>query len=254
MTISESLSGGWSLYYWSFRCWERLLLPTVGPSGHKVRALAKQRHPLLDITVAALRSSKIKRREKRQGGESRTPKGLANLLPFIATNLRLRSQPWAPGLSPRAVVIQQGDTDEGRKGLTVTPPPRLVCPAASPGRSDTDGGTSGRRGITAVLSPQPQRWSVRMLRAREELPAGLQFASPGQNVLQRERGVRGRDCDTREKRDISWISNKMERQGKSGGVCQACKGRSRDIPARHTMKEQKQNSCLDICNRQGFLV
>lgn len=36
-----------------------------------------------------------------------------------------------------------------------------------------------------------------MLRAREELPAGLQFASPGQNVLQLEKGGRGRDCDTR---------------------------------------------------------
>ncbi|CAN8220260.1 unnamed protein product [Coccothraustes coccothraustes] len=36
-----------------------------------------------------------------------------------------------------------------------------------------------------------------MPRAREELPTGLQFASPGQNVLRLERGVRGRDCDTR---------------------------------------------------------
>ncbi|XP_048147343.1 heat shock factor protein 5-like [Corvus hawaiiensis] len=58
-----------------------------------------------------------------------------------------------------------------------------------------------------------------------------------------------------EKRDgVSWMSNKTERQGRPGGACQACKGRSRDIPAYHTVKEQKQNSLLDVCNRQGFLV
>ncbi|KAL2294435.1 hypothetical protein Nmel_008166 [Mimus melanotis] len=55
-----------------------------------------------------------------------------------------------------------------------------------------------------------------------------------------------------EKRDLNWMSNKTERQGRSGGVCQAYRGRSRDIPAHHTVKEQ--NSHLDVCNRQGFLV
>ncbi|XP_005060881.1 PREDICTED: heat shock factor protein 5-like [Ficedula albicollis] len=57
-----------------------------------------------------------------------------------------------------------------------------------------------------------------------------------------------------EKRDVSWMSNKTERQGRSGGACQACKGRSRDISVHHTIKEEKQNSHLNVCNRQGFLV
>ncbi|XP_068858556.1 uncharacterized protein [Aphelocoma coerulescens] len=58
-----------------------------------------------------------------------------------------------------------------------------------------------------------------------------------------------------EKRDVvSWMSNKTEGQGRPGGACQACKGRSMDIPPHHTMKEQKQNSQLNVYNRQGFLV
>lgn len=113
--------------------------------------IAKQRHLLLDITAAALRASKIKRRGKRQGGGSRTAKGFANLLP--ASPPRTSGSGLYTGLSqaPWSFSRETRRREEGSHGVTSS---SLACPAASAGHGRGER-AGGRDPIPAVSATQP---------------------------------------------------------------------------------------------------
>lgn len=133
-----------------------------------------------------------------------------------------------PAAPPRPRVPQAGVQMPPRggrglrrgSGLPAKPPSAALPPPPQPSPGPAGGGGSGRSsaagarrvgrqplvaaegggggGIMAARSPRPQqllRCSVKVLLAREELPAGLQLASPSQKALQLELQPGEEDAD-----------------------------------------------------------